>query len=50
MSLSPPELKRFVRGLASRPDDWAHLVSHSRDARVYHELWSDEAVNAWLIC
>jgi hypothetical protein len=50
MSLSAVELERFVTDLAVTPQRWQHLVRHSNGARVYEQIWSDEQVNAWLIC
>ncbi len=32
------------------PARWRHLVRHEHDARVYEQIFSDERVNAWLIC
>jgi mannose-6-phosphate isomerase-like protein (cupin superfamily) len=48
--LSSEQLERFVAALASDPGRWRHLVRHERDVRVYEQLFSDERVNAWLIC
>jgi quercetin dioxygenase-like cupin family protein len=50
MSLTIPELERFVADLAQDRDRWAHLVHHADDVRVYELLWEDEEVNAWVIC
>ncbi len=50
MSLSPPELQRFVVGLVAARERWAHLVGHCDDVRVYEQIWDDEHVNAWVIC
>jgi len=48
--LTGAELRRFAADLAARPERWAHLVRHADDARVYEQIWSDEDVNAWIIC
>jgi hypothetical protein len=50
MSLSLPELERFVAKLAATPAYWRHLVRHASDARVYEQIWDEEDVNAWVIC
>ena len=50
MSLSPIELERFVAELAGAPERWQHAIRHTRDIRVYEQIWDDEEVNAWLIC
>lgn len=50
MSLTIPELKRFVVELANSPERWNHLVRHLDDVRVYEQIWDDEYVNAWVIC
>ena len=50
MSLSAPELERFVAELAADPERWHHAVRHTSDVRVYEQIWEDEEVNAWLIC
>ena len=44
------QLTTFVRGLASKPESWRHLVEHDRAARTYSELLRDDNVAAWLIC
>jgi mannose-6-phosphate isomerase-like protein (cupin superfamily) len=49
-TLSREELEQFATSLAARPERWAHLVDHSSDARVYHQVWDAEDVNAWVIC
>src|SRR4051794_41872011 len=48
--MTPAELVAFVRGLAERPESWAHLVEHDRAARTYSELVRTDDVAAWLIC
>jgi predicted metal-dependent enzyme (double-stranded beta helix superfamily) len=48
--MSPEKLEQFVAQLAAEPGRWRHLVRHERDVRVYEEIFSDERVNAWLIC
>ncbi len=50
MSLSLPELERFVAGLVASPQRWRHLVRHADDVRVYEQIWDDADVNAWVIC
>jgi mannose-6-phosphate isomerase-like protein (cupin superfamily) len=50
MSLAAGELERFAAALANDPERWQHHVRHTRNARVYAEIWSDEDVNAWVIC
>jgi quercetin dioxygenase-like cupin family protein len=50
MSLTLPELERFVAELAAAPERWRHLVRHTDDARVYEQIVDDEDVNAWVIC
>ena len=48
--MNPSELVGFVQRLASRPEEWAHLVEHDRAARTYSELLRTDEVAAWLIC
>ena len=48
--MNSAELIDFVQGLASRPEQWAHLVEHDRAARTYSELLRNDDVAAWLIC
>jgi predicted metal-dependent enzyme (double-stranded beta helix superfamily) len=48
--LTGAELQALVRDLAARPAEWAHLVRHERDARIYEQLVRDEHVAVWLIC
>ena len=48
--MNPLELTAFVQRLASRPEEWAHLVEHDRAARTYSELLRTDDVAAWLIC
>jgi mannose-6-phosphate isomerase-like protein (cupin superfamily) len=50
MSLTPDELKRFATALAARSEEWAHLVRHAGEVRVYEQIWDDADVNAWVIC
>jgi len=50
MSLSRAELERFATELAAAPERWRHHVRHAEDVRVYEEIWSDDDVNAWVIC
>jgi predicted metal-dependent enzyme (double-stranded beta helix superfamily) len=48
--MTPEELVAHVRGLAARPEGWAHLVAHDPDQRHYHELERDDDLAVWLIC
>ena len=48
--LTGAQLQRFAAELAARPERWVHLVRHADDVRVYEQIWSDEVVNAWIIC
>ena len=48
--MNTQELTEFVRGLATKPESWRHLVEHDRAARTYSELLRDDNVAAWLIC
>jgi quercetin dioxygenase-like cupin family protein len=41
---------RFVRELADSPAHWQGLVSPQSGVRVYETVWSDDHVNAWVIC
>jgi len=50
LGLGPAKLERFVAQLAGESERWRHLVRHERDVRVYEEIFSDERINAWLIC
>jgi len=50
MSLSTPELERFVADLAASPERWRHHVRHATDARVYKQIVDEDGVNAWVIC
>ena len=50
MSMTDAQLRRFATQLAASEDLWAHLVQHSRDARLYEQIWDTDDVNAWLIC
>jgi predicted metal-dependent enzyme (double-stranded beta helix superfamily) len=50
MSLSPEQLEQFVARLSCEPERWRQLVRHERDVRVYEQIFSDEHLNAWLIC
>ncbi len=48
--LGPAELVEFARTLAEsleRPND---LLDGQPCTRVYEEIWSDDHVNAWVIC
>lgn len=48
--LSVKQLERFAAVLAADQARWRHLIRHERDTRVYEQIFSDERVNAWLIC
>ena len=50
MTLTRGKLERLAARLAGTPERWQHVVSHSSDARVYHQVWDAEDVNAWVIC
>ena len=50
MTLTRGKLERLAARLAGAPERWQHLVSHSNDARVYHQVWDAEDANAWVIC
>jgi mannose-6-phosphate isomerase-like protein (cupin superfamily) len=48
--LGVEQLERFAAVLATDAARWRHLIRHERDTRVYEQIFSDERVNAWLIC
>jgi predicted metal-dependent enzyme (double-stranded beta helix superfamily) len=48
-ALPREELRALVSDLATRPDEWLHLVQHSRDQRHYELLVHDQRVMVWLI-
>jgi mannose-6-phosphate isomerase-like protein (cupin superfamily) len=48
--MSPAELEAFVADLVASPELWADHVRHEQDIRVYEQIWSDDEVNAWVIC
>jgi mannose-6-phosphate isomerase-like protein (cupin superfamily) len=50
VGLSHEELERFAAELAATPGRWQHLVRPARSVRVYELIWSDDDVNAWVIC
>jgi hypothetical protein len=50
VSLSAPELERFAARLVRSPELWEQFVQHRDSSRVYHQIWDEEDVNAWLIC
>jgi hypothetical protein len=50
MALPPESLQRFAAELAAEPERWGHHVRHGCDERVYEQIWSDDEVNAWVIC
>ena len=48
--LTRSELRGAAARLALRPDLWTPLVHHDADRRIYHELYRDEHLSAWVIC
>ncbi|HEY5318238.1 MAG TPA: cysteine dioxygenase family protein [Solirubrobacteraceae bacterium] len=48
--MSHEQLEHFAADLAASPERWRHLVRHASGMRVYESIWSDEVVNAWVIC
>jgi mannose-6-phosphate isomerase-like protein (cupin superfamily) len=50
VSLTAPALERFAAELAADRERWRHHVRHLDEERVYEQIWSDEDVNAWVIC
>ncbi len=50
MSLTADELQLFVDRLAASDELWRPHVRHDDKERHYAEVWSDEHVNAWVIC
>src|SRR5579859_815999 len=50
VSLDQAQLRRFATSLAASEDLWGDLVRHSRDVRLYEQIWDADDVNAWLIC
>ncbi|HWF52378.1 MAG TPA: cysteine dioxygenase family protein [Solirubrobacteraceae bacterium] len=50
MGLRRGELELFAAQLAATPERWQHLLPPSRGIRVYEQIWSEEDVNAWVIC
>jgi mannose-6-phosphate isomerase-like protein (cupin superfamily) len=50
LSLARAELQDFAADLAAKPECWRHHVRHATGGRVYEQIWSDENVNAWVIC
>src|SRR5438067_944172 len=48
--LTPEALTLFVLELANDPARWHQHVRRSDGDRVYEQIWSDEDVNAWVIC
>ncbi|HWF74697.1 MAG TPA: cysteine dioxygenase family protein [Solirubrobacteraceae bacterium] len=50
MGLRRGELELFAAQLAATPERWHHLINHSSGMRVFEPIWSDEDVNAWVIC
>jgi mannose-6-phosphate isomerase-like protein (cupin superfamily) len=50
VSVSPAQLEAFAAELAATPERWRHLISAAGGARAYEPIWSDEDVNAWVIC
>lgn len=50
MGLNHAELEHFAAGLAASPERWSHLIGLENVTRAYELIWSDEVVNAWVIC
>jgi mannose-6-phosphate isomerase-like protein (cupin superfamily) len=50
VSLPESQLRRFATSLAASEELWGHLVRHSRETRIYEQIWDTGDVNAWLIC
>jgi mannose-6-phosphate isomerase-like protein (cupin superfamily) len=50
VSLSQQELEGFAAELAAAPRRWRHLIGPASSERAYELIWSDEEVNAWVIC
>jgi mannose-6-phosphate isomerase-like protein (cupin superfamily) len=50
VNLTAQALERFAAELAGDPERWRHHVRHLDEERVYEQIWSDEDVNAWVIC
>ena len=50
MTLTHAELQAFVKGLASEPALWRHLVNHDPERRTYGLICDVADVNAWVLC
>jgi predicted metal-dependent enzyme (double-stranded beta helix superfamily) len=48
--LEPSEAERLAAELAEQPQLWRGHVRHSRDERIYTELYRDHHLDVWLIC
>jgi hypothetical protein len=48
--LTTPELRRWVTGLAARPELWEHLVRHDTGKRHYASLYRDSDIDVWVLC
>jgi quercetin dioxygenase-like cupin family protein len=48
--LTQAELEELVASVATRPEDWAHLVAFDSEDRVYVSLHRDSHVDVWLLC
>jgi hypothetical protein len=48
--LGATELVSFAAALASASEGWRAQVRPDPDTRVYEAIWSDDYVNAWVIC
>jgi quercetin dioxygenase-like cupin family protein len=49
-ALGPTELIEFARALTESLDRQQDLLDAQLCTRVYEEIWSDDYVNAWVIC
>jgi quercetin dioxygenase-like cupin family protein len=50
MSISIPDLRTLVAGLAADPERWSHLVRHDPEQRVFERILDEPEVEGWLIC
>ncbi|HWC85373.1 MAG TPA: cysteine dioxygenase family protein [Solirubrobacteraceae bacterium] len=50
MSLTQAQLEAFVAELAAPPGRWRDVVEQAGRPRAYELIWSDDEVNAWVIC
>ncbi len=49
-TLSPRELRDWVRHIAADPELWAHHVRHDHEGRHFVSLYRDAHVDLWLLC